>query len=150
MKDRIERRSDAVLGVVLLAACGFLTWAALQIKGEESRLLPLFAIGVIALSAAWLIFRTFVLHKSENARLLHNRRELTVWAMFVALVFLIPRLGFYSSAFLFLFVCYLYLTFPITKKTVIRAFVYSAAVSLALFFCFTLVVRMSLPRGLLI
>lgn len=150
MKDMIEKRSDAFLGGFLLAACGFLTWAALQIKGKESRLLPLFAIGVIALSAVWLIFRTLVLHKSMTANLLHDRRELTVWAMFVGLVFLIPRLGFYSSAFLFLLICYLYLSSPVTKKTVIRALAYSATVTLVLFICFTLVVRMSFPRGLLI
>lgn len=150
MRDMIEKRSDALLGGVLLAVCGFLTWAALQIRGEESKLLPLFAIGVIALSAVWLIFRTLVLHKSATASLLHNRRELTVWVMFVGLVFLIPRLGFYSSSFLFLLVCYLYLSFPVTKKTAIRAFAYAAAVTLALFICFTLVVRMTLPRGLLI
>lgn len=150
MQDMTKKRYDAVLGGILLVVCAILIWATFQIKLEESRMLPLFTLGLIALCSVWLIFQTLVLHRSTATSLLHNKRELTVWAMFVVLVLLIRLLSFYSSAFLFLFTCHLYLSGSITKKNVLTSLLYAAVVAVALFLCFTLAVRMSLPSGLLI
>lgn len=149
MHESAGKRGEVVLSGILLAGCAVLAIAALQIQTVESRLLPLAAICMIAICTVWNLFQTLVRNKPSSVRLVYRKRELIVWGMFVALVFLIQILGFYSAAFLFLFVCHLYLTGHVDRKSVLKALVYSAILDVALYASFTLAVRMSLPRGLL-
>lgn len=148
MRELTGRRGEVVSSGILLAGCVILAAAAFQIKTVESRLLPLAAICMIALCTLWNLGRTLVWKKASSVRLMYKKRELIVWGMFVVLVLLIRFLGFYSAAFLFLFVCHLYLTGNTDRKNVLKALLYAVVLDGALYACFTLAVRMSLPRGI--
>lgn len=149
MRAFLKRKSDAVLGVVFLVFCFVMSLEIQKIKTPESRIMPFFALGVIALPSLWLIFKAVVLDRSSQATLLHHRRELLVWGMFAALILGVEHLGFYPAAFLFLLGCFLFLRGKADRRTLLQGLVYSVALTLILFLCFTVVVRMPLPVGTL-
>ena len=82
MRAFLKRKSDAVLGVVFLVFCFVMSLEIQKIKTPESRIMPFFALGVIALPSLWLIFKAVVLDRSSQATLLHHRRELLVYTGF--------------------------------------------------------------------
>lgn len=147
MKDFLRRKSDALVGAVFLLFCLLLSAEVMKIKTPESRIMPFFALGLMALSSLWLIFQTLVLGRSQNTGLLHRKRELLVWALYAALVLGMNQLGFYLSAFLFLLVCHLSLRGKPDPKGLLRGLAYSAGLVLLLFVCFTCLVKMPLPMG---
>ena len=149
MKDILRRKSDAVAGMVFLIFSAALLAEVMVIKTPESRLMPFFALGVIALSSLWLIFKTVVLGRSPHAGLLHSGRELTVWGMFAALVLGTNYLGFYPAAFLFMLGCHIYLRGKADRATVARGLAYSGALLLLMYLCFTFLLKMPLPGGML-
>ena len=155
MWEKVRQNSDAVVGFIMLLLSVFVVMLIMQIKSEESRIMPLFAVALIAGSALILVFRTLVLRKSPNAALMHKKREIIVWAMYVVFFILIHVIGFFTSSFLFTCVCFLYLRGGFTregfdKKKLLVTLVFALLFVIATYLCFIAGFKVSLPRGILI
>ena len=150
MSGRVRVRGDAVVGAFGLLFVVALCFQVLRIKTIESRIMPFFALGCIGICSAWLLFRALVLGRPADLKLGYQKREMIVWGMFALFWILIGVLGFYSAAFLFLLSCQLFLRGRPTGKTLLYSACYALGVTLVLYLCFTVAVRMALPRGVLI
>ena len=149
MAEKKNRHSDVIVGAVLLIFAAIITTQVFQIKSIESRFMPFFALGCISFCAVWMIIRS-LLGRSKGRKLGYRLRELVVWGMLAAFWALISTLGFYTSAFLFLFFCQLFLWGRPTGKTLLSSLGYSVGVTAVLYLCFSLLFRIALPHGLLI
>lgn len=155
MWEKVRQNSDAVAGFIMLMMSAFVIILIMQIKNVQSRILPFFAVALIAGSSLILIFKTLVLHKSPNVSLLHKKRETIVWLMYLAFFILVHILGFFTSSFLFVCVCFLYLGGGFTreslnKKKLLVTLVFSLLFIIATYLCFIVGFKTSLPRGFLI
>lgn len=150
MTVRKRALGDVVTGAVLLLFSAAAGTQVPRIQTVESRFMPLFALGCISVCAVWLIIRAAALGRSDGQKLGYRVRELAVWAMMAAFWALINVLGFYTAALLFLFVCQLFLWGKPTRRSALISLAYAVIAAAAMYLCFTVLLKMALPRGALI
>lgn len=149
MKKIFFKNNDLIVGIIFLIFGAALLQQTLLITVDRSRIFPFVAIGIILISGIALLINGFIKTVPNNTEVFKlAKKELITLVILLITYFAIRVLGFYTSIYLFLMVCYLYIEGTWSKSAVITAFIFNSILIVILYVSFTMLLGMTMPTGL--
>lgn len=151
-----NRKVKGLLNLDLIIGISFILFTLilfLQTIGlpTDVVMFPQIILTFMVLTGCWLIFKSInkpVGNKKEYP-IIFTRKTVIVSFSLLILYFLLNRLGFYFSLFLYVILLYLYIGRIWNLKTMIKGMIFSASLIMLLYFIFYVLMNLRTPKGIL-
>lgn len=143
---------QTIIALCMLLFSGVLLQQIFTIHPVESRLLPVFSFILCAVSSLALLLKS-VFGGGERASLcslLFSKKECAVLVLLLLSWWLMDILGFYSVTFLFLMALSILMEGMLSPKALLRPLACNLIFTMVLYLCFSVLLQMSTPRGILL
>lgn len=135
----------------MLVFGALLWWQIQKITIRESRILPLFILFIVAMSAlvqAYGIWKRKAVRNVKEGRI--RKKEWIALAVLIGASSVYSYLGFYTTIAIVLIVISLLVQNKINCETVVKVIIYDVILMIITYFCFAVLLGMVTPAGLLI